>query len=403
MKKFLIIFLFLISFFSFDVKALDYPDINSKYVEVYDLTDSKILYEKNSNNRVSIASLTKIATTITAIESISNLDEKVKITSKILNTVSSDASVAGLKNGDIVTYRDLLYASMLPSGADATNSIAILSSGDISSFVKKMNKLAQKIGLNNTNFVNVTGLDDNNHYSTADDCRKLLDYALKNPLFREIYTTREYTLTNGLVVKSTLFKYSNSSVDISRILGSKTGYTGNAGYCLSSLSNIHNHDLIIIVLYAQHKGLSYFNINDTVKLIDFINNNYNNQILVKKGELIKTIPVEFSKIRSYNIHSSKEITKFLPVDYNKESFKIKYSGLKKLSFYNKVGTKIGSIKYYYEDKLIFTQQIKLEKKIKIDLLKIIKKYYYVFIFSFVFLLVLFKMFFSVIKKFKNKR
>ena len=69
---------------------------------------------------------------------------------------------------------------MLPSGADATNSIAILSSGDISSFVKKMNKLAQKIGLNNTNFVNVTGLDDNNHYSTADDCRKLLDYALSH-------------------------------------------------------------------------------------------------------------------------------------------------------------------------------------------------------------------------------
>ena len=158
-----------------------------------------------------------------------------------------DASKAGLKVGDKVTYRDLLYASMLPSGADATNSIAILSSGSIDNFVKRMNKLAKKLKLKNTHFVNVTGLDDENHYSTAKEIRIILEYALENDLFRQIYQTKQYTLSNGLQVKSTLFKY-NNSLDTTKIMGSKTGYTGNAGYCLSSLSNINSHEFIVIVL-----------------------------------------------------------------------------------------------------------------------------------------------------------
>ena len=199
--------------------ALEYPELNSQIVEIYDLTDEKVIYEVDSFKETSIASLTKIATTITAIETISNLDEEVTITWDILNTVPWDASKAGLQAGDYVTYRDLLYASMLPSGADATNSIAILSSGSIDNFVIKMNELAKNLELNNTHFVNVTGLDEDGHYSTADDVRKLLSYALKNELFRDIYTTREYTLSNGLEVESTIIKYNTLSLfDTSSIM-----------------------------------------------------------------------------------------------------------------------------------------------------------------------------------------
>ena len=190
--------LFILFLFPINIYALNYPKLDSKIVEVYDMTDGKILYEVNSKKSSSIASLTKIATVITAIENIKNVDEKVTITKEILSTVSWDASVAGLKIGDVVTYKDLLYASMLPSGADATQSIAILSSGSVDNFVEKMNKLAEKIELKNTHFVNVTGLDVDGHYSTADDMRKLLVYALKNNLFKEIYTTKDYTLSNGL-------------------------------------------------------------------------------------------------------------------------------------------------------------------------------------------------------------
>ena len=379
MKKFYSFIITLLILLPINVFSLDYPSINSKIVEVYDINDDKVLYEVDSNKQTSIASLTKIGTTITAIEKIKNLDEQVTITSNILSTVSSDASKAGLKVGDKVTYRDLLYASMLPSGADATNSIAILSSGSIDNFVAKMNELAKKLKLENTHFVNVTGLDKDGHYSSADDVRKLLNYALKNELFRQIYTTKEYTLSNGLKVKSTVNDKYGKNNDVSKIIGSKTGFTGNAGYCLSSLSNINGHEMLIIVLNASHIGNNYYNIVDTVDLINFMNESYKDETLVKKGQLIKKIPVTLSKIENFKILSTKNVKKYLPKDYDIKNLKIEYQGLNTLSFSNKKGEKIGSIKYYYEGKLIDKEDVILNKEIKMDIIKVLKKYYYIII------------------------
>lgn len=379
MKKIYLILITLLLLIPINVFSLEYPSINSKIVEVYDINDDKVLYEVDSNKQTSIASLTKIATTITAIENIKNLDKQVTITSNILSTVSSDASKAGLKVGDKVTYRDLLYASMLPSGADATNSIAILSSGSIDNFVAKMNELAKKLKLENTHFVNVTGLDKDGHYSSADDVRKLLNYALKNELFRQIYTTKEYTLSNGLKVKSTVNDKYGKNNDVSKIIGSKTGFTGNAGYCLSSLSNINGHEMLIIVLNASHIGNNYYNIVDTLDLINFMNESYKDEILVTKGQLIKKIPVTLSKIDSFKILSTKDVKKYLPKDYDIKNLKIEYKGLNSLSFSNKKGEKIGTIKYYYEGKLIDKEDVILNKEIKMDIIKVLKKYYYIII------------------------
>ena len=372
MKKFLILFLLFIPVL---VNCLEYPNVDSKVVEIYDLNDKKILYEKGSNNKISIASLTKIATTITAIENIENLDEKVTITNYMLNTVDIEASVAGLKAGDRLTYRDLLYASMLPSGADATNSLAILISGSIDEFVKKMNELKDKLNLDNTHFVNVTGLDIKSHYSTKDDVRKLLEYALKNKLFREIFTTKEYKMSNGKIVKSTLYKYGSNTKAIDKILGSKTGYTGDAGYCLSSLVNINGHEILIIVLNASRNNNSFYNIIDTLDLINFMENNYEYRTLIENNILIKSLPINLSKQESYEIYSDRQITKYLPSDYNIDSFKYEYIGLEELSYKNKVEEKIGTINYYYENELLYTQDVILNEKIDMDFFKIVKKHY----------------------------
>ena len=358
------------------VHSLEYPKVNSKIVEIYDLNDEEILYSVDADKIVSIASLTKIATTITAIENIDNLDEVVTITSKILNTVSWDASRAGLKAGDKLTYRDLLYASMLPSGADATNSIAILSTGSIENFVNKMNELAERIGLSNTHFANVTGLDNKNHYSTADDVRKLLKYSLENQLFKEIFTTKEYQMSNGLKVKTTLNTYNkNSKHDTSSILGSKTGFTLDAGYCLASLSNINGHEMLIIVLHADKTETDFYNIIDTLKIINFMNQNYKEEVLIAKETLIKDLPVELSNTENYQIYATKDITKYLPSDYNKRKFHIEYDGLEKLSFKNKEGDKIGTINYYFADELIYSEDVILNTKIELSIAKVFKKFY----------------------------
>lgn len=398
MKK--ILFLLVCLFIPISCFALEYPNVSSKYVETYDITDGKVLYEKNSNEVVSIASLTKLATIMTAIENIENLDEEVTITYSILNTVDPSASVAGLRAGDILTYRDLLYAAMLPSGADATNSIAILTSGSIDNYVVKMNEFVNKIGLKNTHFVNVTGLDDDNHYSTCDDVRKLLEYSLKNKDFREIYTTKEYTMKNGKLLKSTLYKYNASNDDMNKIIGSKSGSTGNAGYCLSSLSNINGHEVITIVLNAPRYGNTFYNINDTITLIDYMNNNYKEALLIKKHKLIKTIPVKLSKINKYKIYSSKEIKKYLPSDYDINKLNIKYKGLKELSFSNKKKDKIGTISYYYDKELLYKQDIILDKKIEIDFIKVFKAYYYIIIPT---LLVFIGLIIFIIRKLKHKK
>ena len=387
--KLIILFLTFIMIYPLDIFALEYPEINSKITEIYDLTNKEVVYEIDSNKQASIASLTKIVTTITAIESISNLDEKITITQDMLDTVRWDASKAGLKAGDKLTYKDLLYASMLPSGADATNSIAILSSGSIDNFVSKMNKLVTKLGLKNTHFVNVTGLDAEGHYSTADDIRKILEYALKNELFREIYTTKKYTLSNGLTFNSTIKKYNASSgMDTSKILGSKTGFTGEAGYCLSTLSNINSHEFIVIVLNAEYKDNKYYNIVDSINLIDFLTEHFKNQVLVKKEKVVKKLPVRLSKTDIYEIKAKKNVTLYLPDDYDKDKLKIKYTGPDHLSFMNKPGKKIGTIAYYYDNKLITKENVILNSKLEISIGKILKKYFYAFIILFILLILI---------------
>ena len=389
MKKLLLLLISIILTVSpISALALDYPSVDSKTVEIYDLNDGKELYEIGSDNKISIASLTKIATTITAIETIADLDETVTITKAILSTVTWDSSVAGLKAGDKVTYRDLLYASMLPSGADATNSIAILTSGSIDAFVVKMNDLASRIGLTNTHFVNVTGLDADGHYSTADDVRTLLEYSLKNSLFREIFTTKSYTLSNGLTVYTTLYKYKAKDEDFQKILGSKTGFTSHAGYCLAALSNINGHEIITIVLKATSEGSLYHNVTDTVRLIDFLNNNYKEETLVEENTFIKKIPVELSTVDEYEIYSDKVVSAYLPSDYNAEALKIEYDGAEQLDYSAEDGDKIGVVKYYFDSELLYEQDVVLKDDIEVHFGKWLGAHWYLIIlFIIVFLFV----------------
>jgi len=292
MKKLKII-LIIILFIPLNVLAIELPELNSNKFIIYDRTTNKVLNELNSNEKTSIASLTKIMTVITAIEHINNLEDQVIVTSQMLNSVYWNASRAGLNVGDTLTYKDLLYATILPSGADATHVLAYAISGNVNSFVEEMNTLAKSLGLNNTHFSNVSGIDNINNYSTLADITKILDYALKNNTFKEVYTTREYQLTNGLRVKSTLNEYNKTMmIDTKRILGSKTGFTNNAGYCLASLINSNNHDIIIITGGAKKFEKKYYHIIDTLNLIS-----YTDELILEnvEKERIEQENLEFQK------------------------------------------------------------------------------------------------------------
>lgn len=205
MKK-AVFFLFSLFFFCYSVYADDF-DITGEYVTLYNMNEDTLLYSKNDTKKTSIASLTKMMTTLVAIEEIDNLDKIVTIKERDFEgTVGY--SKAGFKVGDKVTYRDLLYGIILPSGADAVNAVVNNTLG-YDKFIKKMNEIAKKIGMNDTSYANPVGKDDENNYSTSNDLAKLLKYALKNETFKTIFTTKNYKTSNGINLESTVNRYEN--------------------------------------------------------------------------------------------------------------------------------------------------------------------------------------------------
>ena len=287
MKK---IALFLFCFFPIYAFALEIPNLNSEAVIVYDMDADTVIFDKNSQNVHSIASLTKIMTVLTAIENIDDFSTNVTITNEMLAGIYWNASVAGLKVGDIVTYRDLLYAAILPYTV----------SGSVDTFVYKMNELAKKIGVKNTHYVNTTGLDQDGAYSTAYDQMLILDYALQNSMFKEVYTTKEYTLTNGLKVEASVQKYNQVlNLDTSKIIGSKTGNTDLAGLCMSALFYHEDHEMILITLGAERIDDLPYNLIDTLTIIDTVNQNY--EIPVNDVVTTESVFLEKEEIETFNI------------------------------------------------------------------------------------------------------
>ena len=337
------------------------------------------MYEKNSEDTASIASLTKIMTTLVSIENIKDLNEKVTITERMLSSVPWDASVAGLKVGDVVTYEDLLYASMLPSGADATDSLAISLTGSISSFVEKMNDLAKKLNLTGLKFINNTGYDASGHYGTAKDILKLLEYALENPTFKKIYETKEYTLSNGLEVSSTINYYNKKyGYDLSFIKGSKTGYTENAGYCLSTESVIDGVNILTVTLNAPDDGKAR-NITDIDTIKDALKENMQKVNIVKEQEVLKELETKNAKEDYVKLRSLKTITRYVEKPFNKNKVKIEYKGEQVIDSTTKPNTKVGTFKIYYNDELIDEMDAITSTTLHFSVFKYIKNniFYYI--------------------------
>lgn len=376
MQKTIKFFLFLFLFFYFctPAQAKEF-ELHSSHAILYNLDEDTILYEKNADERTAVASLTKIMTTIVAIENINNLNEKVTLTPDVFTgLIEANASVAGFQVGQQVTYMDLLMGTMLPSGADAARGLAINLAGSEKKFVTWMNQKVQELGLTNTNFVNITGLDAENHYSTVEDIATILKYALENPTFKKIYTTREYTTTNGLTLYSTLKKISEqSSADVSHILGTKTGYTGNAGLCLSSIANYNGINYLLVTTGADPKANSPLQLLDAITVYNYYANNYGYHSIVNRGETLVRIPIKYSYQEYYNITAPNNISKFLPNTFDKSKITYKYTGLKELSYKNDYQEELGQIEIIYDNEVLDIIPIYLEQKIYFNLLPFIIK------------------------------
>ena len=333
-------------------------DITGEYVVLYNLNDDEILYEQNSNEQTSIASITKIMTALVAMDNISDYDSIITITTADFEGTAG-YSKAGFSVGDRVTYRDLLYGILLPSGADAVNAIVRNTLG-YDNFIIAMNELAKKIGLENTSFSNPVGKDDVNNYSTASDVAKMLKYALENPLFKEIFTTKEYTTTNGINLESTLYPYQDI-LDIDKIAGSKSGFTRGAGRCLASITTLDGVNYLLVILNSS-VDQNYSAVLDTITIYDYYNDNFSYQDILTEGQLITTIPVKWGKDKTYEITSPISVNKFLENSAS-SNLTYEYNGLEEIPQYTKKDTKLGTISVYNDGKLLYETTVTLTEDI----------------------------------------
>lgn len=253
----------------------------SKHIYVLERGSQEVIYEKKARSKAYPASLTKIMTTLVALENIEDISSEATIdTETYQRMIEENASMAGFFGGEAVTYRDLLYGTILSSGGEAANSLAINIAGNKDAFVELMNEKAKALGMKKTKFTNVEGLHDEKQYTSASDMAKLLDYALDNGDFRAIFTKESFqTLAtnehpNGITLKSTvLSELSPDMQDGFEIIGGKSGTTEAAGQCWATLGHVNDKAYITIVMGAPLNDISapdHIQRDDTLELFKLI-------------------------------------------------------------------------------------------------------------------------------------
>ncbi len=204
-----------------------------------ELTTRTVLTESNADKRMPMASTTKIMTAIIIAEDC-NLDEEITVPDA---AVGVEGSSIYLKKDERIDVRDLLYGLMLRSGNDSAVALAIHHSGSVENFVNVMNERAKRIGADNTNFKNPSGLPDDEHYTTARDLCNIACYAMNNEIFREVVSSKSHVgkFRSFENKNKMLYRYEGAN-------GVKTGYTLKAGRCLVSSAERDGMDVVTVVL-----------------------------------------------------------------------------------------------------------------------------------------------------------
>ena len=358
MKK--IVCLLLCIFIAKNALAQD-MNINAKSAILIEQTTGQVLFAKNEHEKREIASMTKIMSMLLVMEKINEgtlkYDDYVDITTE---ASSMGGSQVFIQAGERYKVHELLKSVAMASANDAITALAIKTYGSIESFVEKMNEKAKKLGLKNTNFVNVHGLDSDNHYSTASDmaviAKELLKYddILKYTSVYEEYLQKPNGSKIWLVNTNKLVRFYDG-VD-----GLKTGYTQKAGYCLTATAKKNNLRLISVVMgedTIENRS------QDTVKLLNYGFNTYKINLIKSKKDILGKVKVENGKKEYVNLVLINDIVELLKSDKKESEYNFKLD-IKKLKAPVKKGSKIGEVRIYDKKKnLINKVEITVEESI----------------------------------------
>lgn len=216
--------------------------LDAEYGILVDMNTGRIVASRRADSKIYPASMTKIMTLIVCCEQLTDLEQKVPVSGEVLAAAYVEgASCAGFAAGEMVSVLDLLYGLALPSGADATGTLARYVAGSEAAFADMMNKKASEMGLEHTHFVNASGLHHKDHYTTAREMAAIMAYAMENELCRTIMSATNYTTAptpehpEGITMYSTGFsRMSATKFGTAQVVATKTGYTDEAKFCFAS-------------------------------------------------------------------------------------------------------------------------------------------------------------------------
>lgn len=343
---------------------------NAKSAIMIEASTGTILYEKNKDDKLPMASMTKMMTLLLIMEEIEsgNLKWNEMITASE-HAASMGGSQIFLEVGEKMSVEDLVKGICIASGNDASVAMAERIGGTEEKFVSMMNKKAKELGLSNTHFENACGLDSDNHYSSANDMSIIAKELVKHKKILEFSGTYEDYLRKNteksfwLVNTNKLVRY-YQGVD-----GLKTGYTKNAGYCITTTAERGNMRLITVVMGEPSSAIRN---SETTTMLDYGFNTYEAQKIITKDSVISKQKVEFGKkdsveltpIEDYKVLKEKSSTN-KNITYQLSSNPIKAPV--------KIGDKVGKIKIIENNKTI--QEIDVTVKENISKMNILKAYY----------------------------
>jgi len=355
----------IISFFLFITFANALEDLapNSKSAILIEQSTGKVLFEKNQNEKLAPASMTKVMSMLLIMEAIDS--GKINMTDKV--TISENASSMGgsqvfLEAGEEYTVEELLKGIAIASGNDAVVAMSEKVAGSTETFVKMMNNKAKELGLSNTNFVNPHGLDEENHYTTAHDmaiiAKELLRYhkILEFTSIYEYYMPKPDGSTTWLVNTNRLVRFYDG-VD-----GLKTGFTKAAGYCLTATAKKNDLRLISVVMGVETTDKRS---SDTVKLLDYGFNTYKLKVIINKNEKLGTVRIENGKQLMASVVLLEDATELLKVTDSESDYTFNLKLNKKIKAPIKNGDIIGLVEIIdNEERIVMERNVTIKEDIK---------------------------------------
>ena len=319
---------------------------NSKSAILIESTTGKILYEKNSNEKRSPASMTKMMTLLLTTEALEN--GKIKLNDMV--HVSKNASSMGgtqifLEENSEISVETLLKGISIASANDAAVAVGEYIGGTLDNFVSMMNNRCKELGCKNTEFKNPHGLDEEGHLTTAYDMSLIARELVKHESVLKLTSTYEDNISvsgenHWLVNTNKLIRFYKG------IDGLKTGYTDNAGYCLTATMNKNNMRLISVVMGSDTKDNRS---SDTIGMLEYGYSMYGSNTVIKKDEFNGTLHIENAKVRDIKYYLDTDIN--LIVDKNVRDVNYKTDiELFKVKAPLKKNSKVGVLKLYYDNK-----------------------------------------------------